>query len=121
NVKQWYNVERVREDIKKGIYTHVAIADGKVAGIIGGILTEEGTSEIYVFYIDEKYRYQGIGSKLLERFTDEHVNDGATDQYASVEKDNELGIPFYISRGFQQHEINKRYWRKLIENHNTSL
>ena len=87
-MKQWYNVERVREDIKKGIYTHVAIVDGEVAGTIGGILTEEGTSEIYVFYMDKKYRYQGIGSKLLEQFTDEHVNHGATDQYASVEKDN---------------------------------
>lgn len=105
NVKHWYNVGRVREDIEKGVYTHVAIADG--------------TSEIYVFYMDEKYRYQGIGSKLLERFTDVHVKAGATDQYASVEKDNELGIPFYTSRGFQQHEINKRYWRKIIENHTT--
>lgn len=118
-MQHWYNVNRVREDIANGIYTHVAIADGKVAGTIGGILTEEGTSEIYVFYMDEKYRYQGIGSKLLERFTAEHVNDGATDQYASVEEDNELGIPFYTSRGFQQHEINRRYWRNIIENHTT--
>lgn len=121
NIQHWYNEERVRDDIAEGVYTHVAMMGGRVVGTIGGILTEQGASEIYVFYVDDQYRYQGIGRQLLEAFTDAHINSGATDQYASVQIENELGIPFYEARGFQEIGKNKkktnagRYWRKLAD------
>ncbi|SET64220.1 Acetyltransferase (GNAT) family protein [Oceanobacillus limi] len=97
----------------KGTYTHVAIADDKVVGTIGGTISEPDISEIYVFYIDESYRYKGIGTKLLNAFTTEHIKKGATEQYVSVQEGNKLGIPFYESRGFKQSDEDKRYWRKL--------
>lgn len=113
NVEYWYNHKRVREDIDKGIYTHVATVNKKVIGTIGGTLSKDGASEIYVFYIDEMYRYKGIGTELLDAFTKEHMENGATEQYVSVQEGNELGIPFYVSRGFQQSNENKRYWRQI--------
>ncbi|GEL77647.1 GNAT family N-acetyltransferase [Tenuibacillus multivorans] len=113
NVEYWYNHKRVQEDIVKGIYTHVAMVDQKVAGTIGGVVSEPNISEIYVFYVDEMYRYKGIGRKLLDAFTKEHIKNGATEQYVSVEEENELGLPFYKSRGFQQNIQDKRYWRQL--------
>lgn len=85
---------------------------GEVVGTIGGVLTDGRLSEIYVFYVDAAYRYQGIGKKLLDTFTLEHVKQGATKQVVSVEKGNTLGIPFYEARGFRLGE-NKRYWRIL--------
>lgn len=112
NVAYWYNFKKVTDDISDGIYTHVALVDGEVAGTIGGVMTNINSSEIYVFYIDEEFRYQGIGKKLLEAFTEEHMDNGATDQYASVQEGNDLGIPFYKARGFQQLEPGK-YWRKM--------
>lgn len=111
NVQYWYNHKKVLEDIANGIYTHVALIGNEVAGTIGGIVTEE-ISEIYVFYVDEKFRYQGIGKKLLEAFTVEHLKQGAVKQAASVEKGNALGIPFYEARGFRLGK-DKRYWRNL--------
>jgi len=113
NVEYWYNHKRVVEDIVKGIYTHVAMVDKKVAGTIGGTITEPGVSEIFVFYVDGVYRYKGIGTKLLKAFTEEHLKLGATEQYVSVQEGNQLGIPFYKSRGFQQKGNNKRFWRQL--------
>ncbi|MCM3741578.1 GNAT family N-acetyltransferase [Oceanobacillus luteolus] len=114
NIEYWYNHERVVEDITKGAYTHVAMVDKKVAGTIGGAVTEPGVSEIFVFYVDDVYRYKGIGTKLLDAFTKEHMKKGATEQYVSVQEGNELGIPFYKSRGFQQRkEDNKRFWRRI--------
>jgi|SRR5690625_3100029 len=114
NVQYWYNHKRVLNDILTGVYTHVAIVDGLVVGTIGGIINEQGTSEIYVFYVDEAYRYKGIGTKLLDTFTKVHMEKGATEQYVSVEEGNELGIPFYKSRGFKRTR-NKRYWRQIAE------
>lgn len=113
NIEYWYHHGRVLEDIIKGIYSHVAIVERKVAGTIGGVLTEAGVSEIYVFYVDEVFRYKGIGTKLLDAFTNEHIKNGATKQYVSVQEGNKLGIPFYKSRGFQQGE-DKRYLRQLV-------
>ncbi|WP_440895488.1 hypothetical protein ACS127_13110 [Amphibacillus sp. Q70] len=43
NVAEWYNYDRVQADIKKGNYTHVAIMDSKVVGVIGGGIMEPGT------------------------------------------------------------------------------
>ena len=111
NVAYWYNHEKVLNDIQDGTYTHVALIGGKVVGTIGGVVNKDESSEIYVFYVDEKHRYQGIGAKLLEAFTDEHKKHGANVQYASVQEGNELGIPFYLSKGFRKGEKNNRYWR----------
>ncbi|WP_124219552.1 GNAT family N-acetyltransferase [Aquisalibacillus elongatus] len=114
NVEHWYNHKRVHEDIVNGIYTHVAIVDEQVAGTIGGIVSKLGTSEIYVFYVDDAYRYSGIGTKLLEAFTKEHIKKGATEQYASVQEGNKLGIPFYKSRGFKQKGEDQRFYREIV-------
>lgn len=113
NVEFWYNHKRVLEDIENGTYTHIALVDDKVAGTIGGIMTAPNISEIYVFYVDEAFRYKGIGTKLLDVFTTIHSESGATEQVVSVEEGNTLGIPFYLSKGFQQRDQDKRYWKKI--------
>ncbi|WP_096187335.1 GNAT family N-acetyltransferase [Evansella halocellulosilytica] len=111
-VEYWYNHNRVHEDITKGIYTHVAKVDERVVGTIGGIMTELTVSEIYVFYVDEAYRYKGIG---IDAFTKEHIKKGAIEQYVSVQEGNRLGIPFYESCGFQQNHQTKRHWRTIAK------
>ena len=107
NAAQWYNLEQVKSDIEKGSYTHIAVNDSEVAGVIGGAITEPGVSQIFVFYVDEKYRYQGIGRQLLEIFTEEHKKEGARDQRVSVQDGNQRGIPFYEARGFVLQEKQK--------------
>lgn len=97
----WYREERVKNDIEKGNYRYSAIVDGKVVGTIGGILTEEKISWIWVFYINEAYRYKGIGKQLLHTYTNEHIQAGATEQWVSVQDQNTLGIPFYKANGFR--------------------
>lgn len=85
-MEYWYNLKKIKEDIENGTYTHVAIVNDEVVGTIGGILSGNGISEIYVFYIDQNHRYKGIGTKLLEAFTLEHTKNGATKQAVSVEE-----------------------------------
>ena len=100
-VRHWYNHEKVKSDIKKGSYTYAAVADNRVIGVIGGGMAGKNTGHIFVFYIDRNYRYQGIGKKLLRKLTEHQIQKGAEVQRVSVQKDNELGLPFYQAHGFK--------------------
>ncbi|WP_040980991.1 GNAT family N-acetyltransferase [Oceanobacillus jeddahense] len=122
---EWYHHERVKSDVEKGSYTHVAMVDSKVAGVIGGAIMEPGVSRVFVLYVDEKYRYQGIGRQLLNILTEEHKEEGAKKQRVSVQDGNQRGIPFYEARGFRLQEkkngvtdtgepfVNLQYSRRL--------
>ena len=92
-LEYWYNHKRVRDEIVRGVYTHVAIVDDKVVGTIGGVMSAPEVSEIFVFYVDEAFRYVGIGTQLLDTFTAEDIKKVATEQYVSVEDGNKLGLP----------------------------
>lgn len=96
----WYNVERVRQDIINGIYTHVCLLDSRVVGTIGGDMIEDGTGSIYVLYVEARHRYVGIGTQLLDALTKQQTLQGAKEQCVSVEEGNTRGIPFYEARGF---------------------
>ncbi|QDI92951.1 N-acetyltransferase [Salicibibacter halophilus] len=101
NMAFWYNHDKVRTDITTGVYSHVAIVDGEVVGAIGGAKTEPERGDVFVLYVDEAYRYQGTGRRLLAALTEEQVANGASEQWVSVEKGNWRGIPFYEARGFE--------------------
>jgi len=108
------------------MYSYVALNDNsEVAGVIGGGITEVSVGEIFVFYVDETYRYKGIGRLLLEALTKEHKDKGVTEQWVSVQKNNYKGIPFYKARDFVFHhkritytdtneeQVSLRYLRKI--------
>ncbi|CAI9395367.1 MULTISPECIES: GNAT family N-acetyltransferase [Bacillaceae] len=103
----WYKLNRIEKDIENGSYSYVALFDSEVVGVIGGGITGDNVSEVFVLYIDEKYRYQGIGRLLLEALTKDQVALGATRQWVSVQEGNHRGIPFYEARGyiFQEKKI----------------
>lgn len=100
NAAYWYNNERVKKDIQAGVYSFIALQDTTVVGVIGGGKTNLHTGEIYVLYVDENYRYQGIGKKLLQALTEQQITEGVTEQWVSVQENNDRGIPFYEARGF---------------------
>lgn len=100
-VQHWYNYEKVRSDIKKGNYTYVAEIDGDIAGVIGSGIVSKKVGQIFVFYVDQRYRYRGVGKQLLKQLTDKQKKKGVIIQRVSVQKDNEFGIPFYKSNGFE--------------------
>ncbi|MCG1010829.1 GNAT family N-acetyltransferase [Salinicoccus sp. ID82-1] len=97
----WYAESKVQQDIGRGHYSYVAVVDGRVAGVIGGGKAGADAAEIHVFYVDEAYRYQGVGSMLLDELTRHHHQKGFQSQWVSVQEGNMYGLPFYESRGFE--------------------
>jgi ribosomal protein S18 acetylase RimI-like enzyme len=125
NVEFWYNHEKVSKDILHGMYSYIALEDQKVVGVVGAGITEPANGEIFVLYVDETYRYMGIGRLLLEKVTKDQQNQGVVKQWVSVQEGNQLGLPFYEARGFSfQHkrltytdtnekQLSLRYARKI--------
>ncbi|WP_018931875.1 GNAT family N-acetyltransferase [Gracilibacillus lacisalsi] len=104
NIAFWYNHERVKKDITQGTYTHVALDNSKVVGVIGGAKTKPDTGEVFVLYVDESYRYKGIGKQLLTALTKQQIEKGVSEQWVSVQEDNYRAIPFYEATGFVYRE-----------------
>lgn len=104
-IQQFYTVERVKKEVIEtdrswnGYF--VAIEDGEIIGAIGGGMIGEKTAEVFVLYLSPERRGEGIGTKLLSHLTSvQQELYGAEEQWVSVSKDNQLGIPFYEARGF---------------------
>ncbi|SNZ11689.1 Ribosomal protein S18 acetylase RimI [Terribacillus aidingensis] len=125
NVDYWYNLERVKEEIQSGSYRYVAMQAGRVVGVIGGVVTAQTTGEVFVLYVDESARYKGAGKLLLEALTKDQKQQGASEQWVSVQEGNLLGIPFYEARGFRlrgkkinltetgETQVSLRYYREI--------
>jgi GNAT superfamily N-acetyltransferase len=103
----YYNPERVREEIATAGdspawqgYVVAASELGEVLGAAGGGVTDRAIGNVYVLYLNLSLRGRGIGTALLDFLTRQQKSEGATEQRVSVTEGNELGIPFYLARGF---------------------
>lgn len=104
NCKQYYNEERVRDEVTRSTEAwggyFVALYNGEVVGAGGGGMIGESKSRLYVLYLEPTRRNEGIGTKILEVITEQQRAFGAKEQYVTVQKGNMKGIPFYEARGF---------------------
>jgi GNAT superfamily N-acetyltransferase len=104
-IKEFYNHERILEEVTNtskewGGY-FVAIENDRVIGAIGGGMISDTSGEVFVLYLDPSRRKEGIGTLLLEALTKQQKEEfHATEQWVSVAKGNDKGIPFYEARGF---------------------
>ncbi|NYF25235.1 N-acetyltransferase [Sporosarcina sp. JAI121] len=109
-IDHYYNVERIEQEIvsisEKWHGYFIAECQGKILGAIGGGMKDDTSGEVYVFYLQPELRGKGIGTRLLDFYTKiQKYTYGAKEQWVSVAKGNEYGIPFYEARGFIfQHE-----------------
>lgn len=111
SIEKYYNNERVEKEVQdisqlwNGYY--VATHHDKVIGAGGGGVSDEETAELYVLYLDPSWKRKGIGTKLLQAITKDQIERGATTQWVTVTKGNQMGIPFYEAVGFEYVEETK--------------
>ena len=106
-VETYYTPERVRQDIVTAAereawqgYVVAVTDDGEVLGAAGGGVVSEGTGQIYALYLGMALRGRGIGSALVDFLTEQQKRLGAVEQGVSVTEGNDLGLPFYLAKGF---------------------
>jgi ribosomal protein S18 acetylase RimI-like enzyme len=78
----------------------VAELDHRLLVAGGGGLIQPTLGEVFVLYADPRPRRRGGGTAVLEFITEQHRRLGATEQWVSVEPENELGLSFYRAQRF---------------------
>ena len=110
-VATYYDPARVRAEIENADATPawqgyvVAVdRDGEVLGAAGGGVRDGTAGQVYVLYLRMHLRGRGIGTALLDFVTEQQRRAGAVEQWVSVTEGNDLGIPFYLARGFVEQD-----------------
>lgn len=130
-IKGFYNHDRILKEVTEtskewGGY-FVALEDNEVIGAGGGGMIGDMSGEIFVLYLNPARRNEGIGTMIVDAITKQQKEEfNASEQWVSVSKGNQKGIPFYEAKGFILiHErdghgsidgesyISLRYWRKI--------
>lgn len=103
-IRDFYNKERILNEVthssKEWGGYFVAIDNDKVVGAGGGGMISDTSGEIFVLYLDPNRRNEGIGTLLLNAISKQQKEFGALEQWVSVQKGNQKGIPFYEAKGF---------------------
>ena len=118
-IAEFYNEERVSDEVLapegwNGWW--IAEENAYVLGAGGGAIMQPGVSELFVLYLDPLRRGEGIGTLLLNGITEELRSQGALEQWLSVLKGNDKGIPFYEARGFEHRGEKQAYGSTPEEN-----
>ena len=102
-IAEYYNPDRLRAELtgpdgQPGWL--VAEEGGAIVGAIRGGLVEATAGEIFQLYVAPAHQRRGIGTRLLQVMTDQQLAQGAREQWASVQRFNPKGLPFFQVRGF---------------------
>lgn len=119
-IAKYYMPDRIKSEVVPAMphwsgYIVVEDEQGQVVAVGGGGLSSATTGELYVLYADPNRRGNGFGSAVLELLTSQQVAAGASEQCVSVQKGNNLGIPFYLARGFVVVEENPSWDETLSQ------
>ncbi len=75
--------------------------NGEVTGFVCGIILDSESVRVLMLAVHPLYRNRGIGSELLQRFTEVSSNVGANKILLEVRVGSRNVIQFYNKRGFQ--------------------
>lgn len=86
--------------------------DGKISGY-GIILFHKGTAlaRLYSLAVDQKYRGQGLGKKLLLKLEQVAKDEGSTYLRLEVKATNERAIALYKASGYRKFALKKDYYQ----------
>lgn len=122
-IRDFYNHQRILSEVtyssKEWGGYFVALENEEIVGAGGGGMLNDTAGEIFVLYLNPNRRDEGIGTQLLQAITHQQKEFGAIEQWVSVQKGNQKGIPFYEAKGFQFQHEQKGYHDKKENNYIT--
>lgn len=103
-------------DLKKQIYL-VAVNGLQVVGFVSGSIYVVKSSyvakrgSIDELYVEENFRNQGVGQKLVQSWQRECKKQGCGIFTVKTDVENKIAQDFYLSMGMN--EVTKEFWKKL--------
>ena len=97
-------------------YIYIVAADGeRIAGYAGCFVVLEN-ADITNIAVDEEYRRQGIGYRLIELLSLKAADKGAESLFLEVRESNEPAKSLYEKNGFVKVGMRRNFYRKPDEN-----
>ena len=91
-------------------------ADGeRIAGYAGCFVVLEN-ADMTNIAVDEEYRRQGIGDRLIELLSAKAADKGAESLFLEVRESNEPAKNLYAKNGFVKVGMRRNFYRKPDEN-----
>jgi len=101
-VTEWYDEDRIRDEIRNEDAIVVVAEDGgDIVGFAHGIWARR-TGHMLRVYVAPDHRGQGIGGTLLATLRDSLLKRGSDHIQAMVLAENEPGNEFYRQAGFEK-------------------
>ena len=107
----WYLMHS-RRTLKDVEIVRSANLSGKPIGLVMLKMLEGNAGYVYYIAVAKSERKKGIGKVLLEDSLKRFRESGATEVFASVEKDNEPSEALFVSEGFTKtsfSEVSKKH------------
>lgn len=105
-IDSWYDQERVvADDVHPDDRPFfVAEEDETLVGFVEGVPDEadERTFHLYRIYVAPDHWGQGVGGSLLDHLERHLQDDGIEQLRLSVHAENEVGVQFYETKGFER-------------------
>lgn len=89
----------------------VAVDNDRVIGYLAGSIdgkpsyATKSLAELENFYIDEEYRRQGIGKKLVQKLKNYCIDQGIEEMKVTASSKNINAREFYKNNGFEDFEV----------------
>lgn len=103
--------ENYFKDIIENEIAFVAVVENNIIGYLAGTVDTKNScilkpiSELDNFYIEENYRGQGIGTKLVNEFKKYCLDKGIEEMKVTASALNVNAIEFYKKNGFKEFEL----------------
>lgn len=99
-VDSWYDREDLRQQVKDPIF-YVAEKQGKIAGYVHASVKDD-VAHLHRIYLRPETQGKGTGTELYEKAEKEMKDSGAEYIRLEVLSENEKGLNFYQSKGFEE-------------------
>lgn len=73
---------------------------GNIIGYLAGAKLPNGRASVHLFAVAGPYRGKGIGSMMLDRFSQISAMEGLSEIQLEVKEGNDTAYRFYLKRGF---------------------
>ncbi|RZH69490.1 GNAT family N-acetyltransferase [Natrinema altunense] len=103
-VDEWYESDGLHAAIDETLFFIADLSDDLVGFVNARQYPErdDGSFELVRIYVCPDHWNRGIGSRLLETVTTAIINEGGNRLRLFVLADNEVGVAFYESHGFER-------------------
>ena len=101
-----------RDCLRVGYTCRVAMAGNRLIGY-GVMSVGAGEAHILNLCIDEGFRCQGIGRRMLDYLLDRGAAAGMSEAFLEVRPSNTAAIRLYLSLGFDQVGMRRGYYQAV--------